>query len=89
MTSVMFLYINSPILKCKYNNYVCYNTIIVGLAVDWVTLKIYWSAYNEHVIKVHDLVTLHYKDLINLESGANPYGIVIDPTARYSYSILC
>ena len=58
--------------------------VLVHLAIDWVTSKIYWTAHDAGVIEVYDLVTSYNKHLITLEPGAQPVGIVVDPMTRYN-----
>lgn len=59
---------------------------IAGLAVDWISYKLYyverrvWDQYN--TIGVLDITTSKYKVLpLDVEA---PYEIIVDPTNRFS-----
>ena len=53
--------------------------------MDWITLKIYLTDYNEGFIEVYDLITMHHKRLITLESSVHPLQIIVYPTTGCAY----
>ena len=69
-----------------------------GLAVDWVSNKLYWTDYKARVIEVAELDGTSRKKLFST-SLDRPKAIVLDPIARYvlelklnlyvSVSLLC
>lgn len=54
-----------------------------GLAVDWVSNKIYFTDAGLDIVGVYDPVSFHYKTLINTGSSTSVRAIVLDPNARY------
>ena len=58
--------------------------LIVDIAVDWITDKVYWTKFNQ--IMVYDLKTGYTATVINVtasESGASFSQVVVDPSTRY------
>ena len=57
--------------------------LIVDIAVDWITDKIYWTKFNQ--IMVYDLKTGYQATVINAtEQGALFNQVMVDPGTRYS-----
>ena len=65
-----------------YNFY----SLIDGLAVDWVSDKLYWTDTHFDTIGVLDLNTNIHKTLINVTAGSElgfePRAIILDPHTR-------
>ena len=66
-------------------------SFVDGMAVDWITNKLYWTDTGDDTISVLDLNTNIRKTLFNLRSVAvsavEPRAIVIDPLTRLILSI--
>ena len=57
--------------------------LIVDIAVDWITDKIYWTIFNQ--IMVYDLKTGYQATVINAtEHDALFNQVMVDPGTRYS-----
>ena len=61
--------------------------LLVDLAVDWVSSKIYWTDTNSTIV-VFDLVTSYQTNVISLDDGGSPSAILVDPTTRSAKLIL-
>lgn len=59
----------------------------VGIAVDWITDKLYWTDSATKVIEVSELDGSNRKRLFcaNID---NPRPIVVDPFNRYTFTII-
>ena len=55
-----------------------------GLAVDWISNKIYFTDVDLGVVGVFDPVNFHYKVLLKLSIDEQPRSIVLDPNNRYT-----
>ena len=53
-----------------------------GLAVDWVTDKLYWTDANVKTIEVFDLMTGNHSELVSTGSNTIPRALVVDPSTR-------
>ena len=62
---------------------------IDGLAVDWVTDKLYWSDAGLAQIGVFDLTTNLSRILISTGTLSSPRALVVDPNTRYNNNSLC
>lgn len=56
--------------------------VIDGLAMDWVTNKVYYTDELLDIIGVLDPVSMHYTVLIRTGQNTSPRAIVLDPYAR-------
>ena len=55
-----------------------------GLAVDWITNKLYFTDVDLAIVGVLDAENFHYRVLIQLDPSVNePHDIVLDPNNRY------
>ena len=61
-------------------NSIIYNNFLDGLAVDWVTNKIYFTDYVLNIIGVFDPVNFYYTVLVTTGNSTNPQQIVLDPS---------
>ena len=50
-----------------------------GLAIDWLTNKLYWSEATPETISVLDLERGHRLTLFTLPQSSIPRGIALDP----------
>ena len=50
-----------------------------GLAIDWLTNKLYWTEANPETISVLDLERGHRLTLFTLPESSIPRGIALDP----------
>ena len=60
----------------------CY---VDGIAVDWVSNKIYWTDTGTDKIEVYDIARKIRKELVNTVDGtgtSEPTAIVLDPKTR-------
>lgn len=53
-----------------------------GIAVDWVSNKLYWTDAFYLTVEVIDLASFERKTLFSLASGSTPRAIVVDPATR-------
>ena len=53
-----------------------------GLAVDWISNKIYFTDRGLKIIGVFDPVRFHYKVLLRNNASSEPRAIVLDPNNR-------
>ena len=56
-----------------------YTPSLDGLAVDWLTNKLYWTEATPETISVLDLVRGHRLILFSLPESSIPRGIALDP----------
>ena len=55
------------------------NIYLDGLAIDWLTNKLYWSEATPETISVLDLERGHRLTLFSLPESSVPRGIALDP----------
>ena len=60
------------------------NTLLDGIAVDWVNNKVYFTDVELDIVGVFDPVRFYYKVLIRTGSLSQPRAVVLDPNNRYS-----
>ena len=83
--------LHSLVLCLHSTNYNMHNTFNAdGIAVDWISDKLYYHNWCHDNIGVLDLTTNLYKTIV-IHSGVGYYGyfytdIVVDPTTRLDYS---
>jgi len=56
--------------------------ITVGLSVDWINRKLYWTDATLQHIEVYDISTSIRKVLIETGNTTRPQAIVVDPATR-------
>ena len=62
-----------------YTKYLYILHPIDGLAIDWLTNKLYWSEATPETISVLDLERGHRLTLFSLPQSSIPRGIALDP----------
>lgn len=72
-------------------NSLCVVVTVDGLAVDWVTNKVYFTDEILDIVGVLDTVSSQYAVLIRTGPNTSPRAIVLDPYARYviQYHNIC
>lgn len=61
---------------------------VVGIAVDWIGDKLYWTDYSNKKVNVMDFSGENVAQLLEVTSF-NPTAIVVDPLNRYVYTYNC
>lgn len=56
---------------------------LVGLAVDWINDKVFWTDRDKHAIEEYNLGTQQRRVLVQLEGTARPQGLSIFPQPDY------
>ena len=66
------------------SNTICYS--VDGMAVDWISNKLYYTDSALDIVAVLDPVHFLYRVLIQAEPSTNLRAIVLDPNTRYFLS---
>lgn len=73
----------------QFSNFLLYQVVIQntlespdGLAIDWVTRKIYWTDSGTHRIEVSNMAGT-IRTILVWERLSKPRDIVVDPTTGY------
>ena len=59
------------------------DSLVDGLAWDWVNRKLYWTDAEDKDIEVIDALNGQRKLLVSMENTTIPRAIVVDPKNRY------
>ena len=70
------------IIVISVHNYVS----VDDLSFDWASNKLYWTDFEAQNINIFDLTSGYRANIIQIGSGTNPRGIVLDPQHRYNTS---
>lgn len=58
-----------------------------GVAVDWISRRLYWTDSTKDTIEVANLDDPKQRSVIVREHLVNPRGIAVDPHQRYNHKI--
>ena len=57
--------------------------MFANIAMDWVSLKLYWTKPTNYIVSVYDLVTSYQKNILSLETDRLvPISIAGEPGTR-------